>query len=143
MGSAKLADLRGPQRRIGRLARFDGEAFVHVLCYRVLIPVAIVYGIVLVLFLSLGPARLPWLGGAVKVLTAVAWVLWTPQVFEVAKGLALAGTRGLAFGHLNRQFAALYRKRYPRKVGPWVALPFVAVLVWAAGFVVIIARWTP
>jgi hypothetical protein len=134
----RLADLRGPQRRIGRLALFYKEAFVHVLFYRILIPIAILYAAAIVVYLAV-----PGLGVLAKAFTAVVWVLWTPQVFEVAKGLSLAATRGLAWGHLNEEFAALYRKRYPRATGPWVALPFLALAVWIAGFVVIVVRWTP
>jgi hypothetical protein len=134
----RLEDLRGPQRRISRLLRFYPEAYIHMLFYRVAIPLTILYGLVILLFFLL-----PGWGLALKILTAVLWVLWTPQLFAVAKGLCLAWSRGMAFGQLNPEFAALYRKRYSRRSGLYVALPYVVLVVWAVGFVVLILRWRP
>jgi hypothetical protein len=131
-------DLRGPQRRIGRLARFSLEGFVHVLFYRIMVPLSILNGLLIAASLVV-----PGLGAAVKAVTLVTWALWTPQLFEVAKGLALAWSRGMAFGRLNAEFAHLYRKRYRKKPGVYLAMPFVVLAVWAAGFVVMIERWNP
>ncbi len=134
----RLRDLRGPQARIVRLARFLPEGFIHVLAFRIKIPLAILYGLLIIAFLLN-----PGLGAALKVATAVIWILWTPQLFEVAKGLALAWSRGMAFGKLNPEFASLYRKRYGGKAGLYRALPFIVLAGWAAGFILMIARWQP
>ena len=131
-------DLRGPIWRIGRLLRFYREAFLHVLAYRIMVPLTIIFGVIMLLSLFV-----PGLGPLLKVVTAVVWVLWTPQIYEVAKGLSLAWTRGMAFGRLNEEFAHLYRKRYGKNTGAFVALPFVVLALWAAGFVLMIARWQP
>ena len=85
----------------------------------------------------------PGLGTALKVLTAAVWLLWTPQFFEALKGLALIWSRGMAFGHLNAEFAHLYRKRYAKRTGVYAAFPFVVLAAWAAGFVVMLVRWFP
>jgi hypothetical protein len=134
----KLQDLRGPQRRISRLLRFYPEAYIHMLLYRIAIPLTILYAVLIILYYIL-----PGLGTALKISTAGIWVLWTPQLFAVVKGLCLAWTRGMAFGQLNPEFAALYRKRYPKRTGLYVALPYLALAVWAVGFVVLILRWRP
>jgi hypothetical protein len=134
----KLRDLRGPQTRIMRLARFYLEGFIHVLAYRIMVPLSILWGLLIAAYLLI-----PGLGAALKIVTAVVWVLWTPQLFEVAKGLALAWSRGMAFGKLNEEFADLYRKRYGRGTGLYAALPFLFLAVWAAGFIAMIARWQP
>ena len=131
-------DLRGPQRRIARLLTFSGEAFVHVLAYRIMVPLNIVFGAVILLSIFIG---IP--GTLLKVLTAVTWALWTPQLFEVAKGLSLAWTRGMAFGNLNEEFAHLYRKRYGRNTAIFTALPWVVLVLWAAGFVILLVVWRP
>lgn len=131
-------DLRGPVWRIGRLLRFYREAFIHVLAYRIMVLLTIIFGAVMLLSLFV-----QGLGPLLKVVTAVVWVLWTPQLFEVAKGLSLAWTRGMAFGRLNEEFAHLYRKRYGKKTGAFVALPFIVIALWAAGFVVMIVWWQP
>lgn len=131
-------DLRGPQWRIGRLLRFYREAFIHVVAYRIMIPLTILYGAVMLLSIFL-----PRLSAVLKIFTAVIWVLWTPQLFEVAKGLSLAWTRGMAFGRLNEEFAHLYRKRYGKKTGAFVAFPFIVLALWAAGFLVMLVWWQP
>ncbi len=133
-----LTDLRGPQSRIGRLLPFYFEAYLHMLLYRFMIPLAVLYGLfILAWFL------VPGLGAGLKIFTAVVWVLWTPQFFEVAKGLSLAASRGMAFGQLNPEFAHLYRKRYRKRPGAYIAFPYVVLALWAAGFVVLMARWFP
>jgi len=106
--------------------------------YRVMIPLTLLYGLFIVAYLAVGG-----LGTGLKIFTAVIWVLWTPQLFEVAKGLSLAWSRGMAFGHMNEEFAQMYRKRYNRKSGVYVAFPYVVLALWAAGFIVLLARWQP
>jgi len=132
-----MKDLRGSQARIFRLARFHVEGFIHVLAYRIMVPLMVLWALLIIAYLLA-----PGLGTALKVATAVIWVLWTPQLFEVAKGLALAWSRGMVFGKLNEEFAHLYRKRYGAKAA-FRALPFLFLLVWAAGFIVMITRWQP
>ncbi|HTP59609.1 MAG TPA: hypothetical protein VMM82_11870 [Spirochaetia bacterium] len=133
----KTKDLRGPQGRIGRLVGFHVEGYIHVLAYRILVPLMIVWAVLIIAYLAS-----PGLGTLLKVVTAVVWVLWTPQLFEVAKGLALAWSRGMVFGKLNEEFAHLYRKRYGAKTGLGI-LPVLFLLVWLAGFVVMIVGWQP
>jgi hypothetical protein len=131
-------DLRGPQRRIARLLTFDAEAYLHVLLYRIMVPLNILFGAAI--FASL---LVPGHGAALKAFTAVIWVLWSLQLFEVARGLSLAWSRGMAFGKLNAEFAHLYRKRYRKKPALWLAFPFVVIALWAAGFVVMMIWWHP
>ena len=134
----RLTDLRGPQRRIGRLVSFSFEAYLHMFTNRVMVFLSLVYTAGIAAYFLF-----PGLGTMLKVLTAAVWVLWTPQFFEALKGLALVWSRGLAFGHLNGEFAALYRTRYGRRSGIYTAFPFVVLAVWAAGFVLMLARWYP
>jgi hypothetical protein len=138
MRQKRLKDLRGPQRRIGRLASFTVEGYIHVLVYRIMVPLTLLYAALVIVYLATG-----MLGAVLKASTAVIWALWTPQLFEVAKGLSLAWSRGMAFGKMNPEFAALYRKRYAKKSAGYTAFPFVVLVVWAAGFVVMLLRWTP
>ncbi len=136
--SKRLKDLRGPQARIGRLLAFDVEAYIHMLLYRFNIPLTILYGLFIFAWFLV-----PGLAPGLKAFTAVVWVLWTPQLFEVAKGLSLAWTRGMAFGLLNQEFAALYRKRYGRRSGLYRVFPYAVLAVWGIGFAVLMARWFP
>ena len=154
----KTKDLRGPQRRIGRLARFHFEGYVHVLAYRILVPLMIVWAIVIIAYLAAGGgggqlagsggqaagggAAAPWLGALLKIVTTIVWVLWTPQLYEVAKGLALAWSRGMVYGKLNEEFAHLYRKRYGAKAGLRILAPLF-LAIWLAGFILMIVGWQP
>ena len=134
----RLTDLRGPQSRIGRLLSFSFEAYLHMLTNRIMVFLSLVFGAFIFVYLLV-----PGLGTPLKVLAAAVWVLWTPQFFEAMKGLALAWSRGMAFGHLNSEFARLYRKRYHKRSGAYALFPFVVLAIWAAGFVVMLARWFP
>ena len=134
----RLEDLRGPQTRVSRLLRFYPAAYVHMLFYRIAVPLTLLYALTILLYLLLGG-----LGLVLKVFTAVLWALWTPQLFAVAKGLSLAWSRGMAFGQLNPEFAALYRKRYSRGAGLYAALPYATLALWVLGFAVLLLRWHP
>ena len=41
-----------PQSRIGRLARFHLEGFIHVLAYRLMVPLTILYGLLIIAYLA-------------------------------------------------------------------------------------------
>ena len=141
----KTNDLRGPQRRIGRLVPFHFEGYVHVLAFRILVPVMILWALLIIVYLAAtagGGQASGWLGALLKVATAIVWVLWTPQLYEVARGLALAWSRGMVFGRLNEEFAHLYRKRYGAKSGLKI-LPPLFLVIWIAGFVLLMVGWQP
>ena len=134
----RLTDLRGPQSRIGRLLSFYFEGWLHMFTNRVMVFLSLLYAAFLVIYLLV-----PGLGTPLKIFTAAVWVLWTPQFFEALKALVLVASRGLAFGHLNAEFAHLYRTRYAKHPGPFKAFPFVVLAAWVAGFVVMLLRWFP
>ena len=133
----KTKDLRGPQGRIGRLIPFHFEGYIHVLAYRIMVPLMVLWAILIIAYLAA-----PGLGMLLKIVTLVVWALWTPQLYEVAKGLALAWSRGMVFGKLNEEFAHLYRKRYGKKAVLGI-LPMLFLLVWTAGFIVMVVGWQP
>ena len=134
----RLTDLRGPQSRIGRLLSFSFEAWLHMLTNRIMVFLSLVYGVLI--FVSV---LVPGLGTVLKIVTAAVWLLWTPQFFEALKGLALVWSRGMAFGRMNPEFAHLYRKRYAKRTGLYVAFPYVVLAALAVGFVVMLVRWFP
>jgi hypothetical protein len=134
----RLTDLRGPQSRIGRLLSFSFESYLHMLTNRIMAFLSLLYAACIAAYLLV-----PGLGTPLKIFTAAVWLLWTPQFFEALKGVALVRSRGLAFGHLNAEFAFLYRKHYGKRSGAASAFPFVVLALWAAGFVVMLVRWFP
>ncbi len=132
----KLYDMRGKQANIARLARFHMEGFLHMLFYRILVFLAIFYGIVVLLFFIF-----PQLSFSVKALTAVVWIFFTPQVYEAAKSLAIVSTRGLAFGHLSEEYRFMMRSKYGKTGGIFNAVPYGALAVWAIGFIAMLMWW--
>lgn len=132
----KLYDMRGRQVNIARLARFHAEGFVHMLFYRILVFVAIAYGFAILLSLVA-----PELAFPVKILTVLVWVFFTPQVYEAAKSLTIISTRGLAFGHLSEEYKFMMKSRYKKRGGAFSVVPYCAMVVWALGFIAMLAWW--
>ena len=130
-------DLRGRQSSIFRLLGFDPEGFMHTLIYRVLIFLAIIYGIVLLLANEYHQFYF-----AVVPLTAAVWILFTFELFEFIKGMAMAQTKGLAFG----KFTGTYREVQLKKASSaqtfaFTAAPYIAVIIWLLGFAAMIMWW--
>ncbi|MEM0145533.1 MAG: hypothetical protein QXH66_00885 [Conexivisphaerales archaeon] len=135
---SRKKDMRGSQSRIARLASFYIEGFVHMLFYRILVPISIAYGALVIAWIFY-----PQLGLTVKAITAVVWVLFAPQIFETVKGLALSRSRGMAFGHINEEFRALYMARYGKGSMYLKAAPYAVIVIWAIGFIAMLAWWWP
>jgi hypothetical protein len=140
MSSKKgLKDMRDGQRRISRLSGFYFSAFIHMLFNRILAFYSIIYGVIMLYYLVFsGSAYL-----LAKVATAIFWVLITPQFFETVKGLSMSWSRGMVFGRLNDEYISLIRKRYGNsfKVTFYMMIPYVAILLWAIGFVFMVVFW--
>ena len=137
MTGKKLYDMRGRQANIARLAHFHVEGFIHMLFYRILVFLSIIYGIMLLTFFAY-----PQLAFAVKVLTAIVWVFFTPQLYETAKGFTIISTKGLAFGRLSEEYRFLMKSKYGKSGGIYNAVPYATLAVWIAGFVAMLAWWS-
>ncbi len=127
----QLYDVRGRQMNIFRLARFYKEGFVHAFFYRVLVLVAPLYGILILT--SLIFAYPAWI---IPIFTLVVWVLFTPQIFETAKGAAMIRSGGADFNRFNEEYRFTIKVNYGKKQGYGVLLPFIVLAVWILGFVV-------
>jgi len=138
VGLAKKSfDFRGRASNIGRSLRFDREAFIHALFYRILIPYSIIYGLILLVGVFLRGADF-----LLKPLTLVEWILFTPQVYETAKAFSLIASRGQAFGHLNESYLFLVRKRYGSRSGVYRVLPYAVMILWVVGFILAAVWWS-
>jgi hypothetical protein len=133
----KLYDMRGSQSNIIRLAGFDIEGFIHMLFFRILVFISMIYGIVLLLsFLISVPLLL------IKLLTALVWVLITPQLFESVKMLSMISTGGLSFGHFSQERVFLEKSKYKVRTGFFDIMPYGAMLLWLMGFFIMLVWWT-
>ncbi|MDG7052249.1 MAG: hypothetical protein JRN19_07370 [Nitrososphaerota archaeon] len=134
--SRKSRDYRGKQSNIFRLRSYLPWAIVHLISYRILMPASIAYGLLTIFSLLFSS-----LGIYVKGATIIIWIIFTPQIFAVAKGVALAMSDGLAFGHLNDSYKYLMKIRYHRNVLIYMALPYVVLALWLAGFIAMLVWW--
>jgi hypothetical protein len=133
----QVYDLRGKQTSIGRLLGFDKEAFIHMLFYRVLIIVSIIAAIAFVLGYAIG---IP--SAVFKLLFVLVWVLFTPQVYETAKGISVIATKGFVFGHLNKSYLATASKHGKRAMDPlYKLMPYTALVLWLAGLAALSYLW--
>lgn len=133
----ELYDMRGSQKNLFRLLAFDKEAFIHMLFFRILIPVSIIYGIVLLIYIATSQLQV-----LVKPLTVLVWVLFTPQFFESAKTVSLINTRGLSMGHLSHEFVNLMKTKYRKNTSAYSAIPYGALALWAIAFVFMVVWWS-
>jgi hypothetical protein len=131
-----LYDARGKQSNIARLAAFDKEGFTHMLFYRILIFYSIAYGVFLLIAIAYNlPTSL------IRIFTAAEWILFTPQAFETVKSFSLILSRGLSFGHLSEEYTSLFKKKYKTHAVVYGAIPYVAMLLWLVGFVLMVIWW--
>ncbi len=127
-------DVRGHQASIFRLAAFDAEGLLHALTFRILVFVALVAAAVLLYNLLTGALVLE-----ARVLVVAVWVLITPQMFELVKGLCMMSTRGMAFGHLDPLWVA---SRKEHGVNPvFIAAPYAALAVWVILLAALLLTW--
>lgn len=129
-------DTRGSETSIGRLLKFDKLAFVHVFFYRVLIFFSfIAAAIALIYFITLNQTAFL----AMQVAIVIVWILFTPQLFATAKVLSISMTNGISFGKLNPSFMSTVEKK--KSTVFFNILPYVALVIWVAGFVVLLFTW--
>lgn len=133
----RTKDLRGHQSNVHRLSKFDSEGLIHMVAYRWLIIFSVIYGILLLLSLY----YYPQLAYAVKIATVVIWMLFTPTAYETVKGLSLISSRGLAFGHLSKEYTEIMNSKYHRSSGIFKYVPQFAMLLWLIGFIVMVLFW--
>jgi hypothetical protein len=129
-------DIRGRQSNIFRLWRFDKSALAHMLSFRILIfeaPLAAIFLLLSIIFPLSGIVLIS------RILVLIAWVLFTPQLFDAFKAFSLVSSRGSAFGKFNEYYMKT-QKRNPN-TGLYEALPYIGLIVWMFFFVVLAAMW--
>ncbi len=129
-------DPRGRQSSIFRLAAFDKEGLLHAVTIRILTFVALVAAAVMLLNLWLGIFTSEY-----KLLLVVVWVLITPQLFELATGMAMMATRGMVFGHLNKAWLDSVKYRDKRNYSLYEAVPYVVLVIWLGLFAALVGVW--
>ena len=135
----KLYDMRGSQANIVRLAAFDMEGFIHMLSFRILIFVSIIYGIAILLYFV---ANLVVTASFIKLLTALVWILITPQFFETVKMGSMIGTNGLSFGRFSEEHVFLAKSKNKVDTRFFDIMPYCVMAIWIVGFVAMLIWWS-
>lgn len=122
----RIYDLRGRQRSILRVGRFDREALLHMITYRALIFVGFIEGLVLLYSSVFGSGAV--LDSVSDFLLFVVMLIFIPEIFEMLKALAVISSKGIVFGRLNHSF--LDANNLARKDSPLAVLPYLGTLIW-------------
>lgn len=132
----KLYDMRGSQANIFRLAKFDTEGFIHMLFFRILIFVSVIYGLAIMLYFE---NALPGLW--VKLLTAIVWILITPQFFQTVKVISMVGSGGLSFSHFSQEYVFLAKEKRQTDTRAFDILPYALMAIWVIFFIAMLVWW--
>ncbi len=127
-------DSRGWQANLIRQISFNKASFVHMVFYRVLIIAALVT-FVTFLFSFVYAGVKPY----INYLLAAVWILFTPQLFILITGLAMVGSGGLEFGHLNKSYLNMIGKSGKSTIG-YRILPYAALIIWGVGFILFVYK---
>ncbi len=128
MANKATYDARSSELNIGRQLTFHKAAFFHMLFYRILIVASIATAIVFLLSLEFVV-----LSTYIKYLIMLVWVLFIPQIFSLAEGLSMIGSKGLAFGHLNKSYIDTISVNKSRHA-VYKAVPYAVLILWVAAF---------
>ena len=126
-------DVRGKLRNLSRQIPFNKLSFVHLVFYRTLIITSIITFALFIYGFVNSQTNIYF-----KTFIIIDWILLTPQFYVSIKGLAMIGSNGIAFGHLNKSFLATrdQRKHYGYKTAPYLIL-----IVWLIGAAALAVRW--
>lgn len=137
MENAESYDIRGRQAGILRLYSFDKEGLIHMVFYRIAVFLALILAasiMIGIVYYSNPFTKIT------KILILLIWILFTPQIFETGKATAIIMSRGVVFGRLNKSFLKYGAKR-ERVYVIYSLLPYIIVLIWALGFIEMLALW--
>ncbi len=126
-------DVRGRLGNLSRQMPFNKLSFVHLAFYRALVMTSIITFALFAYGLINGRVEIYF-----KIFVIIDWILLTPQFYVSIKGLAMVGSGGRVFGHLNKSFLATLNQRgyYGYK-----AVPYLALAVWLIGLAALTAKW--
>ncbi len=135
MDKKTIYDYRGGWGRLDRQLAFNDYAFVHLLFFRILVIVAIATFAVFAagLFFQV-------LVAYTRYLIIAVWVLFTPQLFEVVKGLAMIGSGGVEYGHLDSSFLFTKHESEAARI-EYKVLPYIVLSFWIGGLATLIFMW--
>ncbi len=132
----ETVDLRGSQKGIFRMYGFDKLGLLHMIFYRVLILAALVASVLIAYYaLSQNATVLIY----VQVMILAVWILFTPQLFSVAKVFSVVSTKGVVFGKLNASFLETLQQRPVYKL--FRAIPYAALALWFIFLILLIWLW--
>lgn len=137
MEEASTYDMRGRQSGILRLWGFHKEGLVHMLSYRMLVPLSLITAVLIIASLAYNTSAITRIAESAMLLT---FILFTPQIFASLKAFSLVYSKGSAFGHLNESFVI----HGGRERGRYLALevlPYLGLAAWLVCLAATAALW--
>ena len=121
-------DVRGRETNLLKSLNYDKEAFVHLASFRILIIVSILISAMIFANILLGA-----FGNYIKAAIVLAWILITPQLYEVMKAFSLIASGGFAFGKMNKSFLDTVKEKTNKpSYKILVAFPVFGMIIWIA-----------
>jgi len=120
------------------LRRYDIEAWLHVMFYKISSVFSIAEAIAAIAYLLLPSPTTKTLFG---VLTLVFWALLTPSFYELSKGFLMIYSRGAAYSHIAENIRERLLKRYSVRARVSTAALYILIIVWILAPIALILGW--
>ncbi len=131
----ELFDVRGREINLLKTLNYDKEAFLHLASFRILIVISLFMSVMLFANILFGS-----FGGYIKAIIVLAWLLITPQLYEVMKAFSLIMSGGFAFGKMNKSFLDTMKEKTSKpSYNILVAFPAIGMIIWIAVLAAFIA----
>ncbi len=137
MVEVESVDVRGSQMSILRLYGFDKGALLHMLFYRILVFVALAAFVVIAVYEY---TRSALAYQTVGIFIVAVYLLFTPQLFAVARVATLVVTKGRVSDKLNASFLNSL-KGSRRKYAVLRAIPYACVAIWLMCLPILVILW--
>ena len=130
-------DVRGSETNLFKTVGYDLEAFIHLASFRLSIFTSFIIAIAIFANLIFG-----YFGGYIEAAIVIAWILITPQLYEVIKAFSLISSHGYVFGQMNKSFLDTVGEKYNKPSYKLLrVLPATAMVIWALALVALIVTW--
>lgn len=130
-------DARGRESNLFKTLNYDKEAFIHLASLRIMVFAAFVISILI--FANLLSSEF---GFYIKIAIVAAWILITPQFYEVMKAFSLISSNGFVFGELNKSYLETLQNNGKKPSHSLLKIfPAVGLIIWALALAALLFVW--
>lgn len=130
-------DSRGREANLFKTLNYDKEAFLHLASIRILIFAA--FAISLLIFANILFGEF---GFYLKIAVVIAWLLVTPQFYEVMKAFSLISSGGFVFAELNKSYLDTLKDNGQKPIHKLLKIfPAAGLAIWALALIALLFVW--